>query len=264
MRFSLLAATALGTTLVGMVPGVAQEVTYDWSGFYIGASLGMANQPSDVRVDYPDSIPTSGFSFNGGDLYFGSDLLDSDLPTLFELDPTHAGLGVQAGYNFVTGNLVYGVQADIHLLSKADTVYAESPSGSSVVSVQSGLDSLATLRGRVGVSADKMLLFATAGLAAGQASLATDFSYSDFGKSASLSGSSTETLIGFAAGAGAEFALSEQISLKGEALYYDLGSSSVAAQGSGSSGQGSETAEPYAVTADHRGVIVSTGLNFRF
>lgn len=266
MRFSLLAATALGTTLMGMVPGVAQDVTYDWSGFYVGASLGVNSVDTTATVDYPDNVTGSGFSFGDDNLYLDGSQIDSGLPTLFELDSSMAGLGVQAGYNFVSGNLIYGVQADIHLLSKAHDVVGYSDSGDTMVSVQSSLDSLGTLRGRVGVSADKMLLFATAGLAAGQASLNTDFQYSsEVGKAAAgLSGSNAATLIGFAAGAGGEFALSEKISLKGEALYYDLGSTSVTAEGDGTFDFSPETAEPYTVKVDHRGVIVSTGLNFRF
>ena len=69
MRFTLLAATALGTTLVGLVTGTspilaAPPTPFDWSGFYLGANVGVAHQAARGTATYPDTTGTANYTFS--------------------------------------------------------------------------------------------------------------------------------------------------------------------------------------------------------
>ena len=75
--------------------------------------------------------------------------------------------------------------------------------------------------------------------------------------------------VGYVLGGGAEYAISDRVSLKGEALYYNLGRMSVTANDNGSThstggGSGPATATPYTASVDRGGVLISAGLNFKF
>ncbi|MDR3472443.1 MAG: outer membrane beta-barrel protein [Devosia sp.] len=264
-------ATALGTGLVGLLPvaAVAQGAgAYDWSGFYLGGTIGVIQRGGSDNISYPDTTASSGsYTFSGGNLYLGTTTEDTGLPAAFTLDQLGGVVGLNAGYNFTSGNLVYGVEGDFSLLNGAhELASGQSSGGKTTVTVDNSLTSLMTLRGRVGISADRLLLFATAGLAAGQTSLSTDLNYQDFGKSsAALSGSGSGLPVGFVAGIGGEYAATDHISLKAEALYYRLGGTSATATGSGTdSSNNSVGASPYTATYNPSGVLVSSGIDFKF
>jgi outer membrane immunogenic protein len=271
MRFRFSTATALGTSLVGLLPAVAMAQgagPYDWSGLYLGGTMGVIQQGGSDRLSYPDTAASdAAYSFSGGDLYLGSAPKDSGLPQVFTLDKLGAAVGLDAGYNFTSGNLVYGIEGDYALLNGPHQLASGvSTGGKTTVSVDNSLTSLMTLRGRVGISADRLLLFATAGIAAGQASLSTDLDYHDFGKgSAALSGSGSGLPVGFVAGVGGAYAATDHISLKAEALYYQLGGTSATATGSGTNSGGVPVgASPYTATYNPSGVLVSSGVDFKF
>ena len=85
MRFTLLAATALGTTLVGLVTGTspilaAPPTPFDWSGFYLGANVGVAHQAARGTATYPDTTGTANYTFSGNDLYVDGSVTDTGLP----------------------------------------------------------------------------------------------------------------------------------------------------------------------------------------
>lgn len=266
MRMSFRAATALGTSLVGLIPVGAHAAPFDWSGFYLGINGGVVQQEATGTATYPDNVTGTGFSFSGNNLYYGGTLYDSDLPTLFTLGARGQSVGAAAGYNFTSGNLVYGVEGDFNLVNKAlGSQTLSTTSGDTTVNFSSRLDWLATLRARAGISADRLLLFATAGLAAGQSSLSSDFSYYDTGKAA-LRGSTSAQQLGYVVGGGAEYAVSERVTLKGQALYFNLGDTSLTAVNDGSTDSINTpvSAEPYTATFSQSGVIVSAGVNVQF
>jgi opacity protein-like surface antigen len=127
------------------------------------------------------------------------------------------------------GDASYSPSGEFHL-STGDT------NTTNDFSVTDGVNTLFTLRPRAGVAVDKLLLFATGGLAVGQASFATQAHVADSGKglaSADWSGQNSAWRTGFTFGGGAEYAVTPKMRLKFEALYYDLGTIDVAANGSG-------------------------------
>lgn len=276
MRFSRLTATALSTTLIGLVPSVAagqNSDLFDWSGFYVGGTAGIVTQKNTATATYPDGVqsPTSGFIFIGNDLYLDDEIApeDTGLPTSFALSGSGPSFGVTAGFNVQRDKFVYGIEGDFSVLGQGALATTEiSAGGRTSVSVTTELHNLATARGRVGIVADRVLLFATAGIAAGQTSLSTEFDFADEGKSAAASGSASGLGLGYVAGLGAEYAANENVSLKAEALYYSLQGPTAEASGSGTgSGEGLGTPvalSPYSVAGQYSGLVVRTGVNFRF
>lgn len=268
MRAQLLVATALSSTMSLLVPGLAaaQDLKgFDWSGFYVGANVGVVRSTGTADLDYPGGPPPgSGFGFSGNNLYRAGSLVDADLPKLFKLNSVGSIGGLDAGFNMQSGAFVFGLEGD---LSAVDGTGASrtgtSTSGGTVVNVTTSLDALMTARARAGIAVDRLMFFATAGLAVGHSSLGTDLNYSDLGKSVAEAGKSGGLVPGVVGGLGAEYALSDKVSVKTEALYYWLPGQSATATGSGIDG-GPVPAQPYSVTNNQSGVLVRAGIDFHF
>lgn len=85
---------------------------------------------------------------------------------------------------------------------------------------------IATFRARAGFAAtDRFLVFVTGGLAHGQVTSTGRVLITQpaFGNVVSWDGTTSTTRSGYAVGAGAEWAIGDNWSLKGEYLYYNLG-----------------------------------------
>jgi outer membrane immunogenic protein len=269
IRSPLLAATALTSSLAGLVPAAQAQDVFDWTGFYVGGTAGIVVTSSAATITYPDTVPAlgTGFAFFGNDLYFEGDLVDPGLPTAFALDGAGAGIGLTAGYNLQSGQFVYGLEGDVSVLHGAGGTTAQtSTNGDTTVTVTSSLDNLVTLRARAGVTVDRLLLFATAGVAGGQSTLSTSFDYGDSGKGAQGSGSSSGFAGGLIGGAGVEYAANDNVTIKFDALYYSLQGQSATATGDGQSNGGLDpaTLSPYTVSSKPAGIVVRGGVNFRF
>jgi outer membrane immunogenic protein len=227
---------------------------FTWSGFYIGGNVGYHASNSTFELTGYDN---TFFVNNDGTTYLPSGDLDHD--TVFG--------GIQAGFNLQTGMIVFGLEADVALLGDETTTFTTEfnagPPGSApvVTRVRSDLDYLATVRGRVGVTFDRLLVFATGGLAFGKVSHRVDFEETDvFGNAPYIgAGQVSDTDIGYAVGGGLEYGLTNNLSLKAEYLYYNLGDESLTTRvdNRGANVEFVHTIE----TAGHIGRV---GLNFRF
>ena len=249
-------------------PAVAQDLrSFDWTGFYAGARVGVVQSAGRSVPTYPAGgapLAGTGFGFSGGDLYFNGGLQDAGLPTLFTLNSDGSVGGVDLGYNVQGGPVVVGIEGDLASLVGAEAAQTRaSPSGQTNVGVTANIDALATARIRTGVAVDRLMFFATAGLAVGHTSLSSDLHY-DNGKSATASGATDGWSLGGVAGLGAEYALNNRISLNAEGLYYRLAPQTVTATGSGVSGGAATTLQPYSVTNSPSGLIVRGGINVHF
>jgi outer membrane immunogenic protein len=199
MRSSAILAAALLAAITGTA--VAEDISapaFDWSGLYVGGTVG---------------------AFSGQ--MTADELMIDDFEAPFEpfrLDLNDTAFGVTAGGNLQMGHLVLGVEADYNWIN-AEGVDDRSLSGEALI-VSVTAQQLATLRGRLGFAYENILFYATAGVAAATAE--TDVS--DIYTRGTYTYSDTQTFLGWVAGGGVEVAVNEQISLKGEALYQDLGS----------------------------------------
>jgi outer membrane immunogenic protein len=125
-------------------------------------------------------------------------------------DPKMKGgfVGGTVGYNWQTSNIVFGLEADG---AWADVNASATALG---ITVASKTDALGTVRGRVGVAFDQVLLYATGGYAW----IDNKISVTALG----VTVSDSKFHSGWTAGAGVEAFIAPQWSVKGEYLYRSL------------------------------------------
>lgn len=175
-----------------MTAGVAKaDEPVDWTGFYAGVFAGYGGGDPDW------SFPNSGTGISQN---FGG-----------------AIGGVLVGYNQQVGSIVIGAEADIGLID------GTSSSDCPVATVECRVDYdwMATIRAKAGVPFNRALIYATGG-AVGARGTGQGIRYSD----GAVLSSSTSTEWGWTVGGGVEVAVRENINLRGEALYFDLGTAS--------------------------------------
>lgn len=147
-----------------------------------------------------------GFGFGQGDVsnFDGSGSLSIN-------GPLASGI---VGWNASSGNVVYGVEADLSFGDIQGSAACANPTWSCDAKIQS----LGTLRGRIGVAQNDTLIYATAGAAAGRVELKTiDGVGNEFPDS--------QTATGWVAGVGIEGQMgSSAWRYRAEYLYHDLGS----------------------------------------
>jgi outer membrane immunogenic protein len=151
---------------------------YNWTGFYVGAMGGFGKED------------TSDFALSGG---FG---------------------GGTAGYNWQTGQFVFGIEADA---AGADISSSFAIPG--LVSAEDKIRALGTVRGRLGIAYEQILFYGTGG-----------FAWADERLSATALGvtiTDTKTRTGWTAGAGAEWMFLPHWSVKAEYLYRSFGSETI-------------------------------------
>ncbi len=151
---------------------------------------------------------------------------DALLPLLNSRKATPGAiLGAAAGYNWQMNRLLLGVEADYSALngksSTTNTVTAVNPYR---VETSTHVDWVATLRGRLGLTFDRSLVYVTGGLAFGepkftQSIVQLNFPYVQ-------TGASSSTKAGWALGAGFEYALEDAWSFRLQYLHVDLGTES--------------------------------------
>ncbi|SEG64288.1 Opacity protein [Methylobacterium sp. 190mf] len=119
------------------------------------------------------------------------------------------------------------------------------------------LDYLTTVRGKIGFASDRVFVYATAGLAAGNVRIDTNTSVWGV---LPFDGRKGEFRTGYVAGAGIEYAFSQRLSAKIEGLYYDLGEQTVRAPDSYGAAPGYLVGTRVATN----GFLTRVGLNYRF
>ena len=173
--------------------------------------------------------------------------------------------GGQIGYNWQWGpSWVLGLEADFAgIASPSSTVIAAFPGSAAFAPAQSGfaraLDSLGTVRGRVGyLTSPSLLLYATGGLAYGETKLQTAFACATCGPPANTVNLTDNWQVGWTAGAGVEWRFAPQWSVKAEYLYVDLGNISNTINYN--YGPSSSLTSTY----HERDNIVRAGINYKF
>jgi len=205
-RILLLSAAAIVMTgaahaadLVVYEPEPMMEMpsAHDWSGAYIGISGGYGAGTVDWTGEYFDG------GVGGGE--FGDDF-----------DVSGWLLGAQAGANVQFDTFVLGIEGDISWTNISGEGEGIGP-GPDFTVPSASIDWLGTLRGRAGVAFDQVLVYATAGFAYGVGEVGlTNLDGAGDDRTADL------TAGGWVAGIGAEVALDDNLSIKGEYTYTSL------------------------------------------
>jgi len=193
---------------------------YSWTGWYVGVNGGYAWDNSTGNLNAFSTTP----AVNN----FGPAVAAGGTPSF--LGAKHEGGfgGAQVGYNWLMSNWLLGAEGDIQGGSIGQTSTIVFPGGGGILpSVSTGRDHLdwfGTVRGRLGVVANSVLFYGTGGFAYGGVRTSVTNVFTP-GTSGTFAGNSSDTRVGWVAGAGVEWGFAPNWSVKGEYLHVDLGSS---------------------------------------
>jgi outer membrane immunogenic protein len=220
---ALLGATALSIACVGgalaadmpvKAPVYSTPVAYNWTGFYAGGNIGGA-------------WGTSKYSFLPSGAWLPENIAPLSADGAANLNMSGVSGGVQAGYNWQVNSFVFGAEADFQYIGLRKTsTFTQTGIITNLTTPYtftqiSRSDWLATVRGRLGFAADRVLFYGTGGLAIAdsQSSDNLNFPTSVVGSTGTRSG----TQLGWTAGGGAEWAFSDRWTIKAEYLYARFG-----------------------------------------
>ena len=164
-------------------------MAYNWTGFYLGGDVGWAWLDTGAAQG---PGPGSVFIQKDSDGVMG---------------------GGYAGYNFeIAPSWILGIEGDFSGTDLDNTVPCNNP----LFACNASADWTASVRGRVGFAVDRALIYGTGGIAW--------LDYSGFTAIGGLKFSDSNTMTGWTAGGGIEWAFTDNFIARAEYLYSDFGS----------------------------------------
>jgi outer membrane immunogenic protein len=246
-----------------------------WTGFYVGINGGYAWGNSSVAFTPNDPAAAAG-TCGGGGAPKGQCIGSVD----FRRDGAVAG--GQFGFNWqVNSHWLIGAEADYqwsNLDGSVSSPFRLGNVGATNMVASQTVESFGTIRARAGVVlAPPLLLYGTGGLAFGQVhenlrvpavatgglSPAGGFSYACTIGTTCFAGSAAQTLFGWSAGAGAEYAITTNLIFRTELLYVHLSAPTVTAIATAVAAGTS----PASIAAGFSPVyfaVMRAGLNYKF
>lgn len=246
--------------------------TVNWTGFYVGVSGGFGGNERDSVVSPNDASAEALFPSGG----LGSTALGP-----MRLQPRGGFGGVQAGYNFQASQWLLGIETDFNFSDFKSTdstsnFFLGIPAGAAELTTSNQLKWFGTVRARFGfLATSNLLLFGTGGLAYGKVDQAASYmsllnilvqgnppnAFSCFPNEPCFAGRRTTTEVGYTVGAGAEWLLWNNLSLKAEYSYINFGNSSYNISDTTPTGP---TAASMRIATQLDYHIVRAGLNWHF
>jgi len=234
---SVLVSVALSIVLI--TPLQAQ-ISPRWNGTYVGVNIGHGAADLDSSAAVAGATGTSANGSFDADGLFG---------------------GVQAGFNYRIGNFFVGVEADLQTADLSGSMNVKS--GPLAYTASADIDWFGTARARAGFASNAILLYVTGGFAFG------GVDYDAVARTGNTSVRLSDQIrVGYVLGAGAEFALRSNWSLKLEYQYLNFGDAG--ASGTATSIFNNFCAPPTVVTNAVSGNFdadihtVRLGLNYHF
>ncbi len=243
---AILISLLLFACATGRSAHAQSEDRMNWSGFHAGINLGLdwlSGQPSTTQT-----LSTSAVSLTS------------------TIAPNHGSaggivFGGQLGYDHQFNAVLIGLETDMQASSVSTRATGTATLGraTSMIQDRQTLNWLGTTRLRLGYAMDRVVPYATGGLAYGGVQMSTSANTTLPGGAISQSASQSATLLGFSVGGGVDYAIDSAWAVRLEGLYYDLGSLSVTAPG---------TSTPPGVagvlhsSSHFSGGIVRVGVNF--
>jgi outer membrane immunogenic protein len=243
------------------VPAVAAAApAFSWAGCHVGINGGAVINNSRMHIRRVWTPPGTPNPAN----------LIAALTNDQDFDQTTGTVGGQIGCDWQSNAWVWGIEGDANwsgINQQIDTAFPIVPVALGIAIaarnqiVTDKVDWFSTIRGRVGFAAGRALFYGTGGVAFGHVkSTTTVQSLPVFIFPNPLVGSADSTRVGWTAGAGFEYALGGNWSVKAEYLYVDLGKLSYNVVGTGVAA-GQVVWAPELSTGFH---VARIGLNYRF
>lgn len=198
----MMSTAALADGYAGSRRGpTAYAPVFTWTGLYVGTNIGYGwgdNDPVGIRIDPPNVIDRVG---------------------RLESDGWFAG--GQIGYNYQIGSIVLGIEAD---LQGADISAGFGPNNinTTLVGTFSGdstIEMFGTVRARVGLAFDRMMLYVTGGFAWAN----VDYNVTGIDGTARFDIRENTIFSGYVIGGGLEWAFAPNWSMKAEYQMINLG-----------------------------------------
>lgn len=215
-------------------PSVTTLPAFTWTGFYVGVQ--------------------GGFTWGDGSGVLSETTTAPATTTIGRSVEANGFMGgVHAGYNYQSGSIVYGIEADAEYAAVDGALsIATSTAATQVGRFGIEQDFRGSLRARLGLAYDGVLLYVTGGAAAAR----VDASYAAAARAAKA-----DTLIGWTAGAGLEYDLWSNWSMRAEYRYTSLGDQDLAFAGTAVAADNTNT---YRWNVEHKEHAVRAGLSYRF
>lgn len=268
---AIAAAVAVATSMAradGYEPQVVTMAAPSFAGGYIGLNAGGTWGTSDYSTD-AGCRPTTFAVFcdsTASSAVNGPAVARSGTGSLSSSGFTG---GIQAGYNWQVGRIVFGGEGDFGAFSLGKSVnptgvFPQPFLGTNYSLTESmSTDWLITVRGRLGVTvAPQLLLYGTAGVALTDFQFST--SYADNAIDSTFPGGAGSTSIsnvitGWTIGGGGEWLLDGRWSIKAEYLYIDFGSTNIPVALSNTE----DYTQTMSVDADLSAQVARVGVNYR-
>jgi outer membrane immunogenic protein len=205
------AATLAGTAFAAEpAPAPPPPVPiFTWTGLYLGGQIGYAWGNDNFFYGAFDQL--TGLAFN---------------PSVFS-SPSGVIGGAHVGFNYQidkpTGGFVLGIEGSVDGTSLSNTVAAGLPAFGGSVSASTNTDIQGSIRGRFGIAWDRLLAYATGGVAFGGFNTSFSTSGNNGRNPFNASDSFSNTRVGWTAGGGIDYAVSNNWSVFAEYRYTDFG-----------------------------------------
>jgi outer membrane immunogenic protein len=240
---TIMSASAFSADLPSIKSAPVAAPVPMWTGFYAGLNAGYGFGTSDNAQNYGWANPNLNDYYRSNNAATASAVAAS-YPGRNIAQGGFIG-GGQVGYNYHYGqSFVLGLETDIQGAGikgqgNANGYGPIADGGNGIIQnniIQAGVNWMGTARGRAGyLVTPSMMIYGTGGLAYGQAFIKTfqsgayfsDPENADAFATVPTNKSAESLLVGWTAGGGFEWIFMPNWSLKGEALYYDLGNLSV-------------------------------------
>jgi outer membrane immunogenic protein len=171
---------------------------FTWTGIYIGGQIG--------------------YAWTSGNNQFDGFVDDTFVDSSFGGTPSGVIGGGHVGFNYQINQWVLGLEGSVDGTSLSNTAVLAFPDGSTLTA-HSTADIQGSIRGRLGIAWDRVLIFATGGVAFGGFNTNISLAAQPIFASASRS----DTRVGWTVGGGIEYAVTNNWSIQAEYRFTDFG-----------------------------------------
>ncbi|HTQ82639.1 MAG TPA: outer membrane protein [Pseudolabrys sp.] len=228
-RFLSAAFAAFLTTTFAQIASAASPAAYTWTGFYLGVNAGYSwGHTTTDTSQGPATVgqyATGPCDNNGVGPATGCSFSTSS-------DPSGAIGGIQAGYDYQMGMMVYGIEADFDWRNQSDSSRTVFNNFFDNQLDDSNQKWVGTVRGRIGYAfANNFLAYVSGGLAYGNLEHTVTQTFCTGASNCRVPRivSDSQTEVGWTVGGGVDYAIDQQWSFGVEYLYIDLESDTLSA-----------------------------------